>query len=59
MQHDHFTNTLSAQAFVRLEWTPGWSVFVRKAAIALASLGGLVWAGSAGRLVAILRQILS
>lgn len=51
--------TISAHAFLRIEWTPGWSIFVRKIMIPLTLLVGLLWGGNADRLEVILKQLLN
>jgi hypothetical protein len=53
------TLSASAQTFIRIEWTPGWSIFVRRIVIPLALLAGLLWGGTASHLDVILKQLLN
>jgi hypothetical protein len=60
MQHNPAgacANTFIAQGYLRIDSTWDWSIFIRKAVLALALLGGLLW----GRedLVVILKQLLN
>jgi len=59
MNENACAHTISAQAFLRIEWTPDWSIFIRQVVIPLALLVGLLWGETAGRLEAILKQLLN
>jgi hypothetical protein len=48
---------ISTHAFLRIEWTPEWSVQIRQVAIRLALLAGLLWGGAAEHLDTILKQL--
>lgn len=51
--------SVSVQSFLRIEWSPGWSIFVRQIMIPLALLAGLLLSGSADHLEAALKQVLN
>ena len=58
MSYKAAVHAISAQAFVRVEWSPDWSILVRQVLIPLALLTGLLWGGATGELDTILKQIL-
>jgi hypothetical protein len=59
MNENTCVHAVSAQAFLRIEWTPDWYVLIRQIAVPLALLAGLLWGGAADRLEIVLGQLLN